>query len=121
MTDKMDEAAKAALAAALAAADRRRALLAEYDLVSEEDLAVLLNVTVKTLRNRPAEKLPEKVHALGFRGTAYRRPSVLKFLQSKPGRRRKRTADASAVGASVFGDGGGEALEEVLRVEKDGA
>lgn len=104
----MDNAAKAALAAALAAADRRRALLAEYDLVTEEELAVLLDVAVKTLRNRPASKLPEAVQARGFRGRLFTRESVKEFLHSKPARRRKPAAKATPpVGGPVFGGEGG--------------
>lgn len=96
MNDKMDEAAKAA------AAERRRALLAEYGLVPEEDLAVLLDVKKKTLRNRPASELPEQVHVPGFHGRLFKRDSVMEFLHSKRVRqRRKRRAPAPAVGASA--------------------
>lgn len=36
-------------------------LLKEFGLVSEESLAKLLGVKVKTLKNRPRDKLPEYV------------------------------------------------------------
>lgn len=93
---KIDDEAEAA---------KRVARLAAYGLVPEEELAILLGVTVKTLRNRPASDLPEAVQARGFRGRLFRREDVEAFLTSKPAKRRRRAAKRAAE-AGVFGGPG---------------
>jgi hypothetical protein len=59
--------------------DRRADLLREFDLLTEQDLAVLLDVKTKTLRNRPFSDLPEFV-TVGRRRLFYR-ASVAAYLR----------------------------------------
>jgi hypothetical protein len=68
--------------------DRREALLREFDLLTEQDLAVLLDVKPKTLRNRPFSDLPEFI-TVGRRRLFYRK-SVAAYLQKHIQRRRAR-------------------------------
>jgi hypothetical protein len=68
--------------------DRREVLLREFDLLTEQDLAVLLDVKPKTLRNRPFSDLPEFV-TVGRRRLFYRK-SVAAYLQKHIQRRRVR-------------------------------
>jgi hypothetical protein len=74
---------------ALSPEEKRRAMLAEFGLMSETDLATLLGVQVKTLRNRPFSELPDFTTA--GRERLYYRASVALFLR-KPGKSRRRKA-----------------------------
>jgi hypothetical protein len=71
------------------ARDRRTELLETFNLVSEGDLATLLGVSVKTLRNRALVDLPEFTTA--GRERLFYKQSVTLFLRNKvkPVRRRK--------------------------------
>jgi hypothetical protein len=77
-----------AVAAASPVAEQRRAMLAEFGLMTEQDLAALLGLTVKTLLNRPFADLPEFTTA--GRERLYFKASVVTFLRGrmKPVRRR---------------------------------
>jgi hypothetical protein len=75
-------------APALSSEEKRRAMLAEFGLMSETDLATLLGVTQKTLRNRPFTDLPDFTTA--GRERLYYKASVTLYLrrQAKPRRRK---------------------------------
>jgi hypothetical protein len=75
-------------APALSSEEKRRAMLAEFGLMSETDLATLLGVQVKTLRNRPFSELPDFTTA--GRERLYYKASVSLYLrkQAKPRRRK---------------------------------
>jgi hypothetical protein len=84
--------------------DRRR-LLDEFDVITEDDLAVVLDVVPKTLKNRPRSKLP-KFSRVG-RERLFHKDDVKAFLKAnvpdptttfrvnkpKPRRRPRRAAD----------------------------
>ena len=57
--------------------DRKR-LLAEFDLLTEENVARLLNIDVKTLKNRPRTQQPS-FSKVG-RARLYSKQAVLDFL-----------------------------------------
>jgi hypothetical protein len=59
--------------------DRER-LLAEFDLVIEQDVATLLGIDVKTLRNRPLAKQP-KFSKVG-RDRLYHKQALKAFLEA---------------------------------------
>jgi hypothetical protein len=78
-------------APALSLIDQRRKLLAEHGLMLEADYALMLGVTVKTLKNKPRSDLPD--HVTIGRETFYRTRSVaLKMSQTTPRRRRRMKA-----------------------------
>jgi hypothetical protein len=58
-----------------------RHLLKEFGLVTEEDLAALLGVSVKTLKNRRREDLPEFVKA--GRRRLFKADSVRAYLEER--------------------------------------
>lgn len=58
-----------------------RHLLKEFGLVTEEDFAALLGVSVKTLKNRPRADLPEFVKA--GRRRLFKADSVRAYLEAR--------------------------------------
>lgn len=62
------------------AAERRR-LLDKFDMITEEELAVLLDVTVKTLKNRDQRDLPA-FSKVGNKRLFFK-ADVIKFLRRR--------------------------------------
>jgi hypothetical protein len=60
-------------------ATERQRLLDKFDMITEEDLAVLLDVTVKTLKNRDQRELPA-FSKVGNKRLFFR-ADVIKFLR----------------------------------------
>lgn len=56
-------------------------LLERFGLITEEDLATLLGVTIKTLKNRPRANLPEYVKA--GRRRLFKEDAVKAFLDAR--------------------------------------
>jgi hypothetical protein len=75
-------------APALSSEEKRRAMLAEFGLISETDLATLLGVQVKTLRNRPFSNLPDFTTA--GRERLYYKASVSLYLRKQAKLRRRK-------------------------------
>jgi hypothetical protein len=70
--------------------ERRRQMLDELGLMTESDYALLMNVTVKTLRNKPLADLPE--HVVHGRERFFRKKSVALHMhtnRAKPKRRKR--------------------------------
>lgn len=68
----------------MAERSQERDLLKHFGMVSEEQLAVLLGVSRKTLQNRPADKLPEFVKQ--GRRRLFPEASVREFLRPRSAR-----------------------------------
>jgi hypothetical protein len=62
------------------AAERRR-LLDKFDMITEEELALLLDVTVKTLKNRDQRELPA-FSKVGNKRLFFK-ADVIKFLRGR--------------------------------------
>jgi hypothetical protein len=78
------------------AEDRRRELLERFGLISEDDLALLWGVTVKTLKNKPLADLPR--HAVMGRQRFLYVDSVRQVMlaHAQAPRRRRRRQGAAA-------------------------
>jgi hypothetical protein len=59
----------------------RRQLLEDFGLLTEGELAVLFDVEIKTLKNRPANDLPPFTRTGGTK--LFFREDIKKFLQDK--------------------------------------